>query len=54
MLDNSRNICIGREISKIYEEYIRFNTSDFLKNQINNQINIIEKGEFVVIIESKK
>ena len=43
---NSRDICIGREISKVFEEYIRFNTSEF----INEKIKITEKGEFVVII----
>jgi len=44
---NSRDICIGREISKVFEEYIRFNTSEF----INEKIKITEKGEFVVIIQ---
>ena len=48
-LDSNRNICIAREISKIYEEYIRFNTNEFN----NNTINITEKGEFVIIIEGK-
>jgi 16S rRNA (cytidine1402-2'-O)-methyltransferase len=48
-IDNSRNICICREISKIFEEYIRFSISDFLQNQVN----ITEKGEFVVVIEGK-
>lgn len=43
----NRKICIAREISKIHEEYIRFNTSNFIKDKIN----IIEKGEFVIIIE---
>ncbi|MCL2039360.1 MAG: 16S rRNA (cytidine(1402)-2'-O)-methyltransferase [Bacteroidetes bacterium] len=49
-LDSNRNIFISREITKIYEEHISFNTSSFLKNEIN----IVEKGEFVVIIEGKK
>ncbi|MDR0927022.1 MAG: 16S rRNA (cytidine(1402)-2'-O)-methyltransferase [Ignavibacteria bacterium] len=49
-IDANRNICIGREISKIYEEYIRFNTSEWLSNSIN----IIEKGEFVVLIEGRE
>ena len=48
-MNSNRNICIAREISKIYEEYIRFNTNDFN----NNTINITEKGEFVIIIEGK-
>ena len=47
-IDNNRNICIGREISKIFEEYIRFNTSDFAEEKIK----ITEKGEFVIIIQS--
>lgn len=49
-IDDNRNICVAREISKIFEEYIRFNTSDFL----NNKIKIVEKGEFVIIIEGRK
>lgn len=49
-LDSNRNVFISREITKIYEEHINFNTSAFLKNEVN----IIEKGEFVVIIEGKK
>ena len=48
-LDSNRNIFISREISKIYEEHISFNTSQFL----NNEITITEKGEFVVFIEGK-
>ena len=48
-LDGNRNIFISREISKIYEEHINFNTSEFL----NNEITITQKGEFVVIIEGK-
>jgi 16S rRNA (cytidine1402-2'-O)-methyltransferase len=48
-MDNNRNICVGREISKVFEEYIRINTADIS----NNSIKITEKGEFVVIIEAK-
>ena len=44
---DNRNICIGREISKVFEEYIRFNTSEFSAEKIK----ITEKGEFVVIIQ---
>ena len=47
--DINRNIYISREISKIYEEHILFNTQKFL----NGEIKIIEKGEFVIIIEGK-
>jgi 16S rRNA (cytidine1402-2'-O)-methyltransferase len=49
-LDNNRNVFISREISKIYEEHILFNTSQF----INNEIILTEKGEFVVILEGNK
>ncbi len=45
-----RNIFVAREISKLYEEQIRFSTDDFL----NNQVVVVTKGEFVVIIESIK
>lgn len=44
----NRNVCICREISKLYEEYIRFNTSNI------QQIKIVEKGEFIVIVEGKE
>jgi 16S rRNA (cytidine1402-2'-O)-methyltransferase len=49
MIDNSRNICISREISKIFEEQIRFNTSEFIAGNVK----ITEKGEFVIVIEGK-
>ena len=48
-LDNDRNIFISRELTKIFEEHISFNTSQF----INNEIKINDKGEFVLIIEGK-
>ena len=48
-LDDNRNIFISRELTKIYEEHIHFNTSQF----INDEIKITDKGEFVVIIEGK-
>lgn len=40
-----RNICIAKEISKINESYYRGKAKDLLK------MNIITKGEFVIIIE---
>lgn len=49
-IDNNRNICVSREISKVFEEHIRFNTAEFL----DNKIKITEKGEFVVVIEKTK
>ena len=44
----NRNICIGREISKIYEEYCRGKISDIIP--------LIDemKGEFVIIVEGNK
>lgn len=41
----SRQICIGREISKLHEEFIRGETTAILENY-----QITEKGEFVVLI----
>ena len=43
-----RYICIGREISKIYEEYAR--------GKISEIISIVDdmKGEFVIIVEGNK
>jgi 16S rRNA (cytidine1402-2'-O)-methyltransferase len=49
-LDSNRNISISREISKIYEEHLNFNTADFIQNKIK----IVEKGEFVVVVEGKR
>ena len=50
MLDvlGDRNICIGREISKIHEEYIRGKISEILP--------IVDsmKGEFVIVVEGNK
>lgn len=43
-----RNICVGREISKIYEEYVRGNISEII-SLIDNM-----KGEFVIIVEGNK
>ena len=47
-IDN-RRICLAREITKIYEEFIRGNIQDIITN-----FNIKEKGEFVIVIEGKK
>ena len=47
-IDN-RRICLAREITKIYEEFIRGNIQDIVTN-----FNIKEKGEFVIVIEGKK
>lgn len=44
----NRNVCIGREISKKYEEYIRFNLNDA------ESINLDLKGEIVIICEGAK
>lgn len=47
-IDN-RRICHAREITKIYEEFIRGNIQDIITNY-----NIKEKGEFVIVIEGNK
>ena len=47
-IDN-RRICLAREITKIYEEFIRGNIQDIITN-----FNIKEKGEFVIVIEGNK
>ena len=41
----NRKVCIGREISKIFEEYIRGNINDVISSVENM------KGEFVIIVE---
>lgn len=46
-----RNICIAREISKMYEEFIRGSLSEIKKN-IQTKSNL--KGEFVVLIEGRQ
>lgn len=50
MLDvlGDRNICIGREISKIHEEYTRGKISELLP-MVDSM-----KGEFVIIVEGNK
>lgn len=47
---SNRNICIGRELTKIYEEYI-YGT---LKDLAEKKLIFTRKGEFVVIVEGKK
>lgn len=42
------NLCVAKEISKVNEQYYRGNASEILK------MNILTKGEFVIIIESRK
>lgn len=44
----NRNVCIARELTKKYEEYIRFNLEDC------DQINLDLKGEMVIICEGAK
>lgn len=44
-------VCIAREISKIYEEFIQ-GKADFVLTQLKNKPSI--KGEFVVVINMKK
>lgn len=43
-----RNICVAREISKVFEQFYRFNTADYLSGGVT----ITEKGEFVVVVEA--
>jgi 16S rRNA (cytidine1402-2'-O)-methyltransferase len=45
------DICIAREISKIYEEFI-YGTAEHVLTQLKNKSSI--KGEFVVVINMKK
>ena len=47
-IDN-RRICLAREITKIYEEFIRGSIQDMI-----TQFNIKEKGEFVIVVEGKR
>ncbi|MBP5301385.1 MAG: 16S rRNA (cytidine(1402)-2'-O)-methyltransferase [Bacilli bacterium] len=46
----NRNICIGREMTKLHEEFIRGALSDVL-DKINSKI---LRGEFSIIIEGQK
>ncbi len=45
----NRTICLARELSKIYEEYIRTTLSEIVEKKIE----IILKGEFVAIVAGK-
>lgn len=49
--DNERRICVAREISKIYEEFLRGNVLEIFE-VLDKREKI--KGEYVVIIEGKK
>ncbi|HOK14066.1 MAG TPA: 16S rRNA (cytidine(1402)-2'-O)-methyltransferase [Candidatus Kapabacteria bacterium] len=51
MVAAERKICLARELTKIYEEYIRGSIEE-VKEKIKNKSNL--KGEFVVILEGKK
>ncbi|MFH1052318.1 MAG: 16S rRNA (cytidine(1402)-2'-O)-methyltransferase [bacterium] len=51
IFEDSRQICIAREISKIHEEYIR-GTANYCKEQLHLKQKV--KGEFVVIIDAIK
>lgn len=44
----NRKICVSREISKLYEEYIRDTVSNIIP--ISDQL----KGEFVIVVEGNK
>lgn len=44
----SRNVCIARELTKKYEEYIRFNLDDI------DNVDLDLKGEMVIIVEGAK
>ena len=44
----NRNILICREISKIYEEYLRYNINDL------KMFNNLPKGELTIVISEKK
>jgi len=46
----NRKVVIGREISKIFENYLRTD----LKTIIDHPEDLILKGEFVIIVEGKK
>lgn len=45
-----RRICVAREISKVYEEYIRGTLAEVMKIVTERKI----KGEIVVVLEGKK
>jgi len=53
-LDNSRYVCVGREMTKIHEEYLRGSAGEILgilqKKAEKNEI----RGEFSVFVSSKK
>jgi 16S rRNA (cytidine1402-2'-O)-methyltransferase len=48
LFGNTRKICVSRELTKIYEEFIRGTVSEVQENLK------ITKGEFVVIISAIK
>jgi 16S rRNA (cytidine1402-2'-O)-methyltransferase len=48
ILGDDRNVCLCREISKIYEEYIRGNLAELVDVDPSTM-----KGEFVIVVEGK-
>jgi len=53
-LDNSRYVCVGREMTKIHEEYLRGSVGEIGGILRNNAENNEIRGEFSIFVSGKK
>ena len=53
-LDNSRYVCVGREMTKVHEEYLRGTTGEILEILQEKAKKNGIKGEFSVFVSGKK
>jgi len=53
-LDNSRYVCVGREMTKVHEEYLRGSTGEILEILQEKAKKNGIKGEFSVFVSGKK
>jgi 16S rRNA (cytidine1402-2'-O)-methyltransferase len=53
-LDNSRYVCVGREMTKVHEEYLRGSTGEILEILLEKAKKNEIRGEFSIFVSSKK
>ena len=53
-LDNSRYVCVGREMTKVHEEYLRGSAEEILEILRDKAKKSEVRGEFSVFVSSKK
>ena len=53
-LDSNRYVCVGREMTKLHEEYLRGSSGEILKMLLKKAENNGVKGEFSIFVSGKK